>query len=102
MFPLRFRMASSNSSNRLKRETRHDARSVSSSSWIGGAEPDRLRSRLAPWLDTFRDEGSAHSKEIPSFRQEEVLRRFIRGEYRCCRSEEPRPGRSGILREPEE
>jgi hypothetical protein len=49
------------------------------SAWIGGADQTGVRSRLAPWLDSF--EGRV---ALTAFKrgmsQDDVLRRFIRGE----------------------
>jgi hypothetical protein len=49
------------------------------STWIGGASRTGVRSRLAPWLDTFETRVELTAQKL-GLSKEEALRRFIRGE----------------------
>jgi hypothetical protein len=49
------------------------------SAWIGGAHQTGVRSRLAPWLDTFETRVALTAEKL-GLTKEETLRRFIRGE----------------------
>lgn len=71
------------------------------SSWIGGANQTGVRSRLAPWLDTFETRVALTAKKY-QLSQEEVLRRFIRGELSLLSVGGAAAAGSDILREPEE
>ncbi|MGA7487238.1 MAG: hypothetical protein WBW74_09935 [Xanthobacteraceae bacterium] len=49
------------------------------SAWIGGAEQTGVRSRLAPWLDSFEARVVLTARKL-GLKPEDVLGRFIRGE----------------------